>query len=283
MASHNKGKVWEINTLLKPYGIEAVSAGTLGLPEPDETETTFVGNARIKALSAARGSGLMSLADDSGLEVDCLGGAPSVFSADWAGPSRDFGLAMKKTADEITKRQGWSAPTLQGPGPLANFISVLCLASPDGHTREFEGKVYGHLVWPPRGGNGFGYDAMFVPTGETLTFGEMEPAAKYAISHRTRAFEKFKVEYLEHTVPSLSVATTGPDWDGYAAAAASLSTQAEFVNFALKLAQENADGDAVRVSVYLANVANTSQTVIESDEPKWRTFAKVLLVASRVK
>ena len=139
VASHNKGKVWEINELIAPYGLNAISAGDLGLPEPEETEPTFEGNAKLKAVSAAHGSGLPALADDSGLEVECLGGAPGIYSARWAGPGRDFGLAMQKVGEEITARYGWAAP-----GPKANFISVLCLAWPDGRTDIFEGKVYGH-------------------------------------------------------------------------------------------------------------------------------------------
>ena len=181
VASHNAGKVWEINQLIAPYGLAAVSAGELGLAEPEETEPTFEGNALLKARAACAGSGLPALADDSGLEVECLGGAPGIYSARWAGPGRDFGLAMRKAGDEITARHGWVAP-----GPLANFISVLCLAWPDGHHDTFEGKVFGTLVWPPRGGNGFGYDPMFVADGETQTFGEMAPAEKYADRKSTR-------------------------------------------------------------------------------------------------
>lgn len=192
VASHNPGKVWEINQLIQPYGFDAISAGDLGLSEPEETEPTFEGNARLKALAATTGSGLPALADDSGLEVDALGGAPGIYSARWAGPDRDFNVAMQKVAEEITARHGWSAP-----GPRANFISVLCLAWPDGENHVFEGKVFGHLVWPGRGTNGFGYDPMFVADGETLTFGEMEPKRKYELSHRTRSFEIFKKAMLE--------------------------------------------------------------------------------------
>jgi XTP/dITP diphosphohydrolase len=192
VASHNPGKVWEINQLIAPYGLDAVSAGDLGLEEPEETGATFVENARLKARMAAEGSGLPALADDSGLEVDVLDGAPGIYSARWAGPDRDFSIAMQKVADEITKRNGWAPP-----GPRANFISVLCLAWPDGEFQLFEGRIHGHLVWPGRGGNGFGYDPMFLADGEKLTFGEMEPARKYAISHRTRAFAAFKRECLD--------------------------------------------------------------------------------------
>jgi XTP/dITP diphosphohydrolase len=192
VASHNPGKVWEINQLIEPYGFAAVSAGDLGLTEPEETEPTFIGNARLKAVGAAKASGLPALADDSGLEVACLGGAPGIYSARWAGPTKDFAIAMRKVAEEITARHGWTHP-----GPRANFISVLCLAWPDGGTLEFEGTIDGVLVWPGRGGNGFGYDPMFLADGETQTFGEMEPARKYAMSHRTRAFAKFKAACLE--------------------------------------------------------------------------------------
>ena len=195
VASHNPGKVWEINQLIHPFGFDAISAGDLGLPEPEETEPTFEGNAKLKAIAAAKGSGLAALADDSGLEVDLLGGAPGIYSARWAGPTRDFAIAMQRVAAELDKLGAWK------PGkepPRANFISVMCLAWPDGEARFFEGKVHGHLVWPGRGTNGFGYDPMFVAGGEHLTFGEMEPKNKYAISHRTRAFEKFKRVCLEH-------------------------------------------------------------------------------------
>jgi XTP/dITP diphosphohydrolase len=174
VASHNPGKVWEINQLIAPYGFAAVAAKDLGLSEPAETETTFEGNARLKALFAAKGSGLPALADDSGIEIDALDGAPGVYTADWAGPNRDFGIAMQRVHDELQRRQAW-----------------------DGENELFEGKVYGHVVWPPRGTNGFGYDPIFVADGETMTFGEMEPANKYAISHRTRAFDVFKRACLD--------------------------------------------------------------------------------------
>ena len=192
VATHNPGKVWEINKLIEPYGLAAVSAGELGLDEPEETETTFEGNARLKALFAAKGSGLPALADDSGIEIDALGGAPGVYTADWAGPNRDFSIAMQRVHDELAQQQAWKGEPLR-----ANFISVLCLAWPDGQTQLFEGKVYGHVVWPPRGGNGFGYDPIFVADGKEQTFGEMEPASKYAISHRTRAFDHFKRAVLD--------------------------------------------------------------------------------------
>jgi XTP/dITP diphosphohydrolase len=136
---------------------------------------------------AAKGSGLPALADDSGIEIDELGGAPGVHTADWAGAERDFGSAMRRVHRELVEHMAW-----RGEPTPAKFVSVLCLAWPDGGTATFEGKVYGHVVWPPRGTNGFGYDPIFIAEGETLTFGEMEPAKKYAISHRTRAFEAFK-------------------------------------------------------------------------------------------
>ena len=191
VATHNPGKVVEINDLVRPFGLDAVSAGELGLPEPEETEATFAGNARLKAVAAAQASGLPSLSDDSGLEVDCLGGAPGIYSARWAGPSKDFSAAMKKVADEITQRHGWTAP-----GPKANFVCALCIAIPGREPEIFEGKVYGHLVWPPRGSLGFGYDPMFLAEGMTQTFGEMEPDAKHAISHRAIAFAQFVDAHL---------------------------------------------------------------------------------------
>lgn len=185
-ASHNAGKVREIRDLVSPHGLDVVSAGDLGLPEPEETGATFAANAKLKAVAAAKGAGLPALADDSGLEVEALGGAPGIYSARWAGPSKDFGRAMQRVADEVRARAGWLVP-----GPRANFVCALCLAWPDGETQLFEGKVYGHLAWRPRGTKGFGYDPIFVADGETLTFGEMEPDAKHALSHRARAFELF--------------------------------------------------------------------------------------------
>jgi XTP/dITP diphosphohydrolase len=192
VASHNPGKVWEINQLIAPFGLDAVSAAGLGLDVPEESEPTFEGNARLKALHAAKGSGLPALADDSGIEIDALGGAPGVHTADWAGPDRDFAIAMQRVHDELAKRIAW-----KGEPTRANFVSVLCLAWPDGTWDVFQGNVHGHVVWPPRGTNGFGYDPIFVADGEMLTFGEMEPARKYAISHRTRAFDAFREACLD--------------------------------------------------------------------------------------
>jgi XTP/dITP diphosphohydrolase len=186
VASHNAGKVREIIELLAPFGLAIATAAELGLPEPAETGASFLANAELKARAAASAAGLPALADDSGLEVMALGGAPGIYSARWAGPGKDFGVAMQRVHDELARRGAWAPP-----GPFANFTAALCLAWPDGEAAAFEGKVDGHLVWPPRGGQGFGYDPMFVPTGESLTFGEMEPDAKHAMSHRARAFERF--------------------------------------------------------------------------------------------
>jgi XTP/dITP diphosphohydrolase len=186
VASHNPGKLVEIDDLVRPFGLATVSAGALGVSEPEETEPTFIGNARLKALHSARATGLPALADDSGLEVHDLGGAPGIYSARWAGPARDFRLAMKRVADELAARHAWTAA-----GPRANFVSALALAWPDGHCDTFEGKVFGTLVWPARGTRGFGYDPMFLPEGETKTYAEMEPARKHATSHRARAFTLF--------------------------------------------------------------------------------------------
>ncbi|HEX5999563.1 MAG TPA: RdgB/HAM1 family non-canonical purine NTP pyrophosphatase [Hyphomicrobiaceae bacterium] len=191
-ATHNPGKARELRELLAPYGLEVVSAGELGLAEPEETGTTFVANAELKALAAAKASGLPALADDSGLEVAGLDGAPGIYAARWAGPAKDFALAMQRIFDELTAR-GAATPD---PEPRANFAAALCLAWPDGTTEAFEGKIYGHLVWPPRGDKGFGYDPIFVADGESLTFGEMEPARKHAISHRARAFALFSQRCL---------------------------------------------------------------------------------------
>jgi XTP/dITP diphosphohydrolase len=196
VASHNAGKVREIDDLIAPFGLAAVSAGELGLPEPEETEPTFAGNARLKALAAAKAAGLPALSDDSGLEVEALGGAPGIYSARWAGPSKDFAVAMEKVHAEILARKLWPETPPGQPGPRANFTCVLCLAWPDGSAETFDGKVFGHLVWPPRGTRGFGYDPMFVPDGGSATFGEMAVDAKHAISHRARAFALFKARCL---------------------------------------------------------------------------------------
>jgi len=281
VASHNKGKVWEINQLIAPYGLAAVSAGELGLSEPDETEATFEGNALLKARHAAGSSGLPALADDSGLEIDALDGEPGVYSANWAGPSRDFALAMRRVHDELEKQKAWPGP----PPPRANFISVLCLAWPGGAHRFFEGKVHGQLVWPPRGGNGFGYDPIFVPEGSSQTFGEMEPAGKYAISHRTRAFEKFKAECLV----GLGAAASAPpnavrDAAGLAAAAANISTHEELAafiaNLRADLARNGTDWPSRDLAGYLSRLGTWAAVATNSDEPKWRTFAKALLAAA---
>jgi XTP/dITP diphosphohydrolase len=188
LASHNRGKVREIRALLEASacGLEVLAAGELGLPEPEESGATFVDNALIKAAAAAALARLPALADDSGLEVGALGGAPGIHSARWAGPNKDFAAAMTRIGREVAARGGWKTP-----GPRANFTAVLCLAWPDGEMRAFTGKVDGHLIFPPRGEKGFGYDPMFVADGETLTFGEMEEEDKHAISHRARAFAAF--------------------------------------------------------------------------------------------
>lgn len=183
IASHNEGKVREIRALLAPYGVEPVSANSLGLPEPDETGTTFVANAELKAQQAADLSGLPALADDSGLCVDALGGEPGIFSARWAGPDKDFTEAMRRVERKI-QDAGPDAPR------TAHFVCALALAWPDGHVEWFEGRVDGTLMWPPRGDNGFGYDAMFVRDGDTQTFGEIDPDAKHAVSHRADAFKQ---------------------------------------------------------------------------------------------
>jgi XTP/dITP diphosphohydrolase len=183
VATHNPGKLAELNGLLGPHGAEAVSAASLGISEPEETGTTFAGNARLKADHCARASGLPALADDSGLCVDALGGAPGVHSARWAGVAKDFALAMRNIEEQL-QAKGAVTPEAR----KAHFICALCLAWPDGRDEVFEGRVDGTLVWPPRGKNGFGYDPMFVPDGFTQTFGEMEEATKHKMSHRARAF-----------------------------------------------------------------------------------------------
>ena len=183
IASHNPGKVREIGALLREHGIEAVSAAELDLPEPEETGTSFVANAELKARAAADLSGLPALADDSGMCVDALGGDPGIFSARWAGESKDFDAAMAL----VERRVQESGPDAARD---AHFVCALALAWPDGHVEWFEGRVDGHLVWPPRGENGFGYDAMFVREGDAESFGEMDPATKHAISHRADAFRQ---------------------------------------------------------------------------------------------
>ncbi|AQR73944.1 RdgB/HAM1 family non-canonical purine NTP pyrophosphatase [Sphingomonas sp. LM7] len=183
IASHNPGKVREIKALLGPYGIEPVSAAELDLPEPDETGTTFVANAELKALQAADLSGLPALADDSGLCVEALGGDPGIFSARWAGETKDFGVAMQRVEDKL-------AALPPETGRDAHFVCALAIAWPDGHVEWFEGRADGVLVWPPRGQHGFGYDPVFVPNGHDITYGEMDPDAKHAMSHRADAFRQ---------------------------------------------------------------------------------------------
>jgi XTP/dITP diphosphohydrolase len=188
IASHNAGKVTEIAALLAPFGMAVRSVGELALPVPDETETSFIGNARIKAEAAAQATGLPALADDSGLCVDALNGEPGIHSADWAGESRDFAAAMARVAALLEGKEDWRA----------HFACALVLAWPDGHVEAFEGRVYGHLVWPPRGSFGFGYDPMFVPSAHSLTFGELDPAEKHRISHRADAFAKLGAACFRH-------------------------------------------------------------------------------------
>ena len=183
VASHNAGKVREISALLQPLALEAVSAGVLGLPEPEETGATFVENAALKARASALGSGLPALADDSGLVVHGLDGAPGIYSARWAGPDKDFKAAMARVWREL------EAKGASDHG--AHFVCVLALAFPDGEVESFAGEAYGQIVWPPRGEKGFGYDPMFLPDGETRTFGEMSHEEKLPLTHRARAFEKF--------------------------------------------------------------------------------------------
>ncbi len=186
VATHNAGKLAEMRDLLAPYGVAVVGAAEMTLPEPAETESSFVGNARIKAHAAAQATGLPALSDDSGIEVDCLGGAPGVYTADWAETpnGRDFVQAMTRTWAECE--------AVNAPFPRhARFRSTLVLAWPDGHDEVFEGRAEGQLVWPMRGAQGHGYDPMFQPEGHEVTFAEMDPALKNTISHRADAFRKF--------------------------------------------------------------------------------------------
>jgi XTP/dITP diphosphohydrolase len=180
VASHNSGKVREIHALLGPHGIHAVSAGDLNLPEPEETGTSFVANAELKALAAAKAGGHAALADDSGLCVEALDGAPGIYSARWAGPTKDFRIAINRVHDELRQRHLSGSP--------AAFVCALTVALPDGEHQTFEGTVHGKVVFPPRGDRGFGYDPIFIADTMDQTFGELDPAVKHAISHRAIAF-----------------------------------------------------------------------------------------------
>jgi XTP/dITP diphosphohydrolase len=182
IASHNPGKVAEIAALFAPYRVATIGAATLGLAEPAETGASFEENAALKARAAAEAAGLLALADDSGLVVPALGGAPGIYSARWAGPEKDFRVAMARVHRELGE--------LGAKDRGACFVAVLALAVPNGETLLFRGEVEGRLVWPPRGEHGFGYDPIFVPAGYDRTFGEMAPAEKHTISHRARAFAK---------------------------------------------------------------------------------------------
>lgn len=194
IATHNQGKVREIEAMLAPYGLVLKAAGELGLAEPEETGATFAANAELKAMAAARASGLPSIGDDSGLAVDALGGQPGIYSARWAGTGRDrdFGRAMRNVQEKL---QAMAATTPEQRS--ARFVAVVCYAEPGGFTQSFRGEVEGRLVWPPRGSKGFGYDPMFVPDGDARTFAEFEPSEKDAISHRARAIAAFAEGVLE--------------------------------------------------------------------------------------
>jgi XTP/dITP diphosphohydrolase len=192
IATHNPGKLAEMRELLSGYGVECVSADELKLAEPKETGNTFTANARIKAMAAAKASNMPAFADDSGLVVDALDGAPGIYSARWAGPEKDFRRAMNEVQTQLTKR-GAKAPEQR----RAHFVSALCVAWPEGHVEEFDAEVNGTVAWPPRGTRGFGYDPLFVPDGHTRTFGEMSAEEKHSLpprghglSHRARAFLK---------------------------------------------------------------------------------------------
>lgn len=185
VASHNAGKVREIRELLAAFGVTPISAGDLGLPEPIEDGDTFIANAEIKALAAATASGEISLSDDSGFAVEALNGEPGIYSARWAGPKKDFSVAMQAVKDKLDGL---------GSDPVtdyrASFICALTLAWPDGHVESFEGRVWGDFTWPPSGDKGFGYDPVFIPENHSVTFAHMDPAEKHAISHRADAFRQ---------------------------------------------------------------------------------------------
>ena len=213
LASHNQGKLREFSELLAPYKIDVVSARELDLPEPEETGVTFAENAMLKASAAAEATGLPALADDSGLEVACLNGAPGIYSARWAGPEKDFAAAMQRVADAARAAGGWHG----GGAPVANFNATLALVWPEGTSEVFEGKVFGSLQWPPRGDAGFGYDPMFQPDGASKTFGEMSADEKHGRlsapnrsgkssdwghggqSHRARACAAFIAACIDNT------------------------------------------------------------------------------------
>lgn len=182
VASHNEGKVREIKALLGPLGVEPISAGQLGLAEPEETGLTFAANAQIKAIAAATASGFAALADDSGLCIEALDGAPGIYSARWAGPTKDFRIAMNRVHDEL-RHKGLTTSR-------AKFVCALCIALPSGQAHAFEGEVAGHIAFPPRGDHGFGYDPIFIPEGMDQTFAQIDPALKHAMSHRAKAFDK---------------------------------------------------------------------------------------------
>jgi len=199
IATHNPGKLAEMRELLAVHGVNAVSAGEFGLPEPEESGATFRANARLKAEAAAKASGMAAFADDSGLAVDALDGQPGIHSARWAGPDKDFRLAMNKIQSLLIERGAKAANRRR-----AHFVSALCVAWPDGHVEEFEATIDGTVVWPPRGTMGFGYDPLFLPDGETRTFGEMPSEEKHGLpphgqglSHRARAFLKLAEACLD--------------------------------------------------------------------------------------
>ncbi len=199
LATHNAGKLAEMRELMEPFGVDVTSAGELGLPVPDETGSTFVENARIKALAAVSATGLPALADDSGLCVDALAGAPGIHTADWGGPDRNWRLAMDRVQREL-QSMGAIAPSERG----ASFMATLCLAWPDGHEEIFVGEARGTLVWPPRGERGHGYDPMFQPDGFRITFGEMTSEQKHGVggrqgglSHRARSFQAMAAACLK--------------------------------------------------------------------------------------
>jgi XTP/dITP diphosphohydrolase len=185
IASHNPGKVEEIAALLAPFAVETIPAGALGIPEPEETGDSFEANAALKARAAAEASGQPALADDSGLVVPALGGAPGVYSARWGGPAKDFRVAMERVHRELGDKDR-----------SARFVAVLALAFPGDREELFRGEVEGSLTWPPRGDRGFGYDPIFIPQGATLTFGEIDPVEKHRVSHRARAFAKLVERYF---------------------------------------------------------------------------------------
>ncbi len=279
VASHNQGKVREIRELVAPFGLDVVSAGELDLPEPEETKDSFIGNARLKAVAAAKASGLPALSDDSGLEVHALGGEPGIYSARWAGPDKDFSMAMSKVNEALIK-----AGAKDARARSANFVCALCLAWPSGKTSVFEGKVFGTLVWPPRGQNGFGYDAMFQPDGHDITFGEMDPAAKHAMSHRAKAFKKFVVNCLQYADKD-AMMRFEQDETALMEALDAIASRDDLAKFVMLLQRYHENHSQYWENPKMPDYLNAMSAWLKSwpshpEQPDWRHFGNILYAAT---